>query len=115
MGDVLLQIAGGLAVLVSVIHGVLGETKIFAKAKIEPAWIKLMLRLIWQCSTLAWISCGVLLIVAPYVGAPARNWIVGIAVVNFLAAAIGNAWATRFRHIGWMAMVLASGLALAGL
>ncbi|MEO8558133.1 MAG: hypothetical protein ABI439_03660 [Rhodospirillales bacterium] len=115
MSDLLLQIAGGLAVAISLIHGVLGETKIFAKAKIEPAWIKLMLRFIWQCSTLAWISCGVLLIAAPYLGAPARGWIVAISVINFLYAAAGNAWATRFRHIGWVAMTLASGLAIAGL
>jgi hypothetical protein len=111
----LLQIAGGLAIVVALVHGVLGETKIFAKARIEPAWIKLMLRLIWQCSTLAWISCGLLLIAAPYLGDAARPWLVGIAVANFLYAAAANAWATRGGHIGWVAMLLASGLALAGL
>ncbi len=115
MNDILLQIAGGLAILVAIVHGVLGETKIFARAKIEPAWIKLLLRLIWQCSTLGWISCGVLLIAAPYLGATARPWIVAIAVINFLCAAAGNAWATRGRHIGWVLMTLSSGLALAGL
>jgi hypothetical protein len=115
MSDVLLQIGGGLAIVIAIIHGVLGETKIFARTRIEPAWIRLMLRLIWQCSTLAWVSCGVLLIAAPYLGDAARPWIVGIAVANFVAAAAGNAWATRGRHVGWMLMALASGLALAGL
>ena len=116
MGDILLQIAGGLAVVVSVIHGVLGETKIFAKAKIEPAWIKLMLRLLWQSGTLAWIGLGVLLIVTPYLGSSAaRHWIVAVAVANFALAALANGVATRWRHFGWMAMTAVSGLALAGL
>jgi hypothetical protein len=115
MSDIVLQAGGALAIAVAIVHGVLGETRIFAKARIEPAWVRLMLRLIWQCSTLAWIGCGVLLIAAPYLGATARPWIVGIAVANFFYAAAANAWATRLRHVGWMLMALASGLALAGL
>jgi hypothetical protein len=110
----LLQLAGLVAVLTAIVHGVLGETRIFAQARIEPRWIRSMLRLIWQCGTLAWIGLGVLLIVAPDFDPAARQWIVAAAVVNFLAAAAANAWVTRGRHIGWMAMVLASGLALAG-
>jgi len=116
MNDVLLQAGGAIAIFVAIVHGVLGETKIFAKAKIEPAWIKLMLRLIWQCGALAWASLGVLLVVAPYMASPsARLWIVIVAVVNFACAALGNAWATRGRHVGWMLMALASALAVAGL
>ena len=36
-------------------------------------------------------------------------------MINFLAAAAGNAWITRGRHPGWMMMALASGLALSSL
>jgi hypothetical protein len=111
----LLQIAGAIAILTALVHGVLGETKIFAKARIEPAWIRLMLRLIWQCGALAWAGLGALLIAAQGFAPAARQWIIAVAVVNFLAAAVGNAWVTRGRHPGWMLMAAASGLALASL
>ena len=115
MRDLAIQSAGGLALVVSVIHGVLGETKIFAKARIEPAWIRLLLRLIFQCSTVAWMGFGVLLVAAPYMASEqARVWIVGAAVATYGAGAIGNAWATRGRHVGWMAMTVVSALALVG-
>ena len=115
MRDLAIQTAGGIAILTAIIHGILGETKIFAKARIEPAWIRLLLRLIFQCSTVAWIGFGVLLIAAPYMGSErARLWIVGAAVAAYGAGAIGNAWATRGRHVGWMAMMAVSGLALVG-
>jgi hypothetical protein len=115
MRDLAIQAAGVLAIVVSVIHGVLGETKIFAKARIEPAWIRLLLRLVFQCSTVAWMGFGVLLVAAPYMASEqARIWIVGAAVVAYGAGAIGNAWATRGRHIGWMAMTVVSALAIAG-
>lgn len=115
MRDLAIQAAGGFAILVAVIHGVLGETKVFAGARIEPAWIKLLLRLVFQCSTVAWIGFGVLLVAAPYMASEsARLWIVGAAVAAYGAGAIGNAWATRGRHFGWVAMVAVSALALAG-
>lgn len=115
MRDLAIQVAGGIAILAAIVHGVLGETKIFAKARIEPAWIRLMLRLIWQCGTVAWIGFGILLVAAPYMGSEiARLWIVGAAIGTYGVAAFGNAWATRGRHIGWMAMAVACGLALAG-
>ncbi|MBI3197427.1 MAG: hypothetical protein HYZ40_07945 [Rhodospirillales bacterium] len=115
MRDLAMQAAGGIAILTAIIHGVLGETKIFAQARIEPAWIKLMLRLIWQCGTVAWVGFGVLLVAAPYMGSEAaRLWIAGAAVGAYGVGAISNAWVTRGRHIGWVAMTVASVLALAG-
>lgn len=115
MRDLAIQAAGGFAILVALIHGVLGETKIFAQARIEPAWIKLMLRLIWQCGTVAWVGFGVLLVAAPYMGSEmARLWIAGAAIGTYSVAAVSNAWATRGRHVGWMAMAAVSALALVG-
>ncbi|OFX03822.1 MAG: hypothetical protein A3D94_08340 [Alphaproteobacteria bacterium RIFCSPHIGHO2_12_FULL_66_14] len=115
MRDLAIQAAGGFAIFVSVIHGILGETKVFARARIEPAWIRLLLRLIFQCSTVAWIGFGVLLVAAPYMASEqARLWIVGAAVAAYGAGAIGNAWATRGRHFGWMAMAAVSVLAVVG-
>ncbi len=53
MRDLAIQAAGGLAILAAVIHGVLGETKVFARARIEPARTRLLIRLVWQCGTAA--------------------------------------------------------------
>lgn len=110
-----LQAAGAIAGLTAIFHAVLGETRIFAKARIEPGWIRLMLRLIWQCGALAWLALAALLVAAPGFDGNARGWIVAAAAANFLVAAIANAWATRGRHVGWMLMATASALALASL
>lgn len=115
MRDLAMQAAGGLAILTAAIHGVLGETKVFARARIEPARTRLLLRLIWQCGTVAWIGFGVLLAATPYMGSEAaRLWIGGAAIATYSVAGIGNAWVTRGRHVGWMAMMAVSVLALVG-
>ena len=59
------------------------------------------------------LQLGVLLVAAPYMASEsARLWIVGVAVAAYGAGAIGNAWATRGRHIGWIAMTAVCALAL---
>src|SRR4051794_19022587 len=77
MRDLLLQCAGVLTIAVALIHGILGETKVFARARIEPERLRTLIRLVWQASTVAWIGGGVLLIAAPWMQSePARHWIV---------------------------------------
>jgi hypothetical protein len=116
MRDLALQISGVLAALVAVAHGVLGETRIFARAQIEPAWAKRLLRAVWLCSAVAWFGGGVLLFAAPVMSSePARRWIVAVLVMIYGAGAIGNAWATRGRHFGWIAMSAVVALALLGI
>jgi hypothetical protein len=66
MRDLLLQCSGVAAIAVALIHGVLGETKVFARATIEPPRLRQLIRLVWQAGTVAWIGGGVLLIAAPY-------------------------------------------------
>jgi hypothetical protein len=115
MRDLLLQIAGLAAIAVAVTHGVLGETKVFPRASIEPPRLRLLIRLVWQAGTIAWIGCGVLLIAAPMMASdPARHWIVVTLACVFAFAAFANAWATRGRHFGWMAMSAVVALAVAG-
>ncbi len=115
MRDLAIQAAGAIAILVAVAHGIIGEAKVFARVRIEPARIRLLLRLIWQCGTVAWIALGVLLVAAPSMeSAPARLWIAGAGVAVYGIAAVGNAWATRGRHFGWIAMAAVSVLTLAG-
>ena len=68
MRDLVLQCAGVAGIAVALIHGVLGETKVFAKATIEPESLRTLIRLVWQAGTVAWIGGAVLLIAAPSMG-----------------------------------------------
>ena len=115
MRDLAMWAAGGLGIVAAVIHGVLGETHVFAKARIEPAWTRRLLRLVWQCGALAWLGVGVLLVAAPSLGsAAARVWIAVVGAVVYGVAAAANAWATGGKHFGWMVLAAATLLALAG-
>lgn len=115
MRDLLLQCAGVGAIIVALIHGVLGETKVFARATIEPERLRTLIRLVWQASTIAWIGCGVLLVATPWMDSgTARHWIVITMVCVFGFSACANAWATRGRHFGWMALSAVVAMAAAG-
>jgi len=115
MRDLLLQCSGFAAIVVAIIHGVLGETKVFARATIEPARLRTLIRLVWQAGTVAWIGGGVLLIAAPWMASePARHWIIVTLACVYAFAAFANAWASCGRHFGWMAMSAVVALAVAG-
>jgi cobalamin synthase len=115
MRDLLLQCSGLAAIAVALIHGVLGETGVLARATIEPARLRTLIRLVWQAGTVAWIGGGVLLLAAPSMASePARHWIVATLACVFAFAALANAWATRGRHFGWMALSVVVVLAVAG-
>jgi len=116
MQDLALQAAGALAILVAIIHGAIGELRVFARTRIEPPRARILLHLMFQATTIDWIAVGVLLIAAPWLGAPAaRQWIIAVAVVVYGYAAVGNAVVSRGRHIGWMLMSCVIALALTGL
>jgi uncharacterized membrane protein len=116
MRDLMLQTAGVLGILVGIVHGVLGETKVFAAARIEPDWVRRLLRAVWAAGAVAWIGGGVLLLAAPSMSSEtARQWIVAVLAVVYGCGALGNAWVTRGRHPGWMLLTATIGLALAGL
>lgn len=115
MRDLSLQCAGVLTIIVALIHGYLGEAKVFPRAKIEPERLRILIRLVWQASTVAWIGGGVLLIATPWMGSePARHWIVATMACVFGFSALANAWATRGRHFGWMMLSVVVVLAVAG-
>jgi hypothetical protein len=115
MRDLALQCAGIAAIVVAILHGMLGEKRIFAHATIQPAQIRTMLRLVWQCSTVAWLSSGVLLFVTPQLASdPVRHWIVATAAATYGFAAVANAIATRGKHVGWVALTAVTALALVG-
>jgi hypothetical protein len=102
MHDLLLYASGTLGLALAFVHGLLGETRVLARALIEPERLRLLIRGVWHCSAVAWAGVAVLLIVAPWMGSQmARHWIVGAAVVIYGFGAIANAWAMRGRHFGW--------------
>jgi uncharacterized membrane protein YqjE len=115
MRDVLLQCAGIGAIAASLIHGVIGETKVFARVQIEPQRLRTLLRLVWQAGTVAWIGGGVLLLLVPWMQSDqARHAIVITLACVYGFAASANAWATRGRHFGWAAFAGVVALAVAG-
>jgi hypothetical protein len=115
MRDLLLQCAGVAAIVAAIIHGVIGETRVFPRVSIEPLRLRGLFRVVWQASTVAWIGCGVLLIAAPSMASePARHWIVVTLACVFAFGALGNAWATRGRHFGWMVFSAVVAMAVTG-
>ena len=115
MRDLTLQAAGVLAILVAIAHGAIG-TRVLAKSQIEPRGTQRLLGMVWQASTIDWIGIGVLLIAVPAFGSEsARRWVIAVAVVVYGYAAVGNAVASRGRHMGWCVMGVAIALALMGL
>ena len=115
MRDIILQCAGVAGIAVSLIHGVLGETKVSAKATIEPESLRTLIRLVWQAGTVAWIGGAVLLIAAPSMGSEsARHWIVVTTVAVYAFAVAANAWWSRGRGFGWKALGVVVALAVAG-
>lgn len=115
MRDLLLQCSGFAAVVIALIHGMLGETRVFTRASIEPPRLRTLIRLVWQTGTVAWIGGGVLLLAAPWMESNlARHWIVVTLSIVFGFAAFANAWATRGRHFGWVGMSAVVALAVAG-
>jgi hypothetical protein len=115
MRDLILQCAGVAGIVVAIIHGVLGETKVFARASIEPARLRALIRLVWQAGTVAWIGGGVLLLAAPSMGSEsARHWIVLTIIAVYGFAAVANAWWSRGRGFGWKALGAVIVLAVAG-
>jgi hypothetical protein len=115
MRDLMVQAAGIAAIVVALIHGWLGEARIFARATIAPERLRTLIRLVWQASTVAWIGGGVLLVAAPWMASDAaRHWIIATMAAVFAFAAAANAFATRGRHYGWLALSAVVGLAVAG-
>ena len=116
MRDLLLHASGFLAMLVGTVHGVLGETKVFARTTIEPPRMRRLLRAIWQCSAAAWIGGGLLIFVSPWLNPhDARRWIVFTFAAIYAVGIAGNAWVFRGRHYGWVLLGAVVALSLAGL
>lgn len=115
MQDLFLYSAGALGILISVIHGYLGQTRVVGPAQTPTKQTKRVLEAIMLISAVYWFAAGVLLLVTPAGMLDAdRSLIVYAVAFVYLAGSLGNLWATRGRHFGWALLAIASGLAIAG-
>lgn len=96
-------IGGGVAL----IHGALTQRlmvrPVTAEARLAPV-IRRLVAVLLQFSTFNWLAGGVALVaVAVAAVGPGARLAAGLLVgSSYLFAVIGNAWATRGRHPGWM-------------
>ena len=90
----ILKIAGALAIIVALFHGIRAELLLFPAVTAGTPAHLMLLRLVWQASSLAWISFGILLMLAPGMGHRPCRTIVIVALINFGLGAIGGIAAT---------------------
>src|SRR6516165_4883691 len=57
MRDLPLYASGTLGLVAAFVHGLVGETRVFAHARIEPERLRLLIRGVWHCSAVAWAGC----------------------------------------------------------
>ena len=115
MANFLLNLAGAMGMLTALVHGYQGETRVFARARIEPAKARTISRLGWQCGTVGWLAVGALLWAAAGLHeAAARHLIILAAGATYGFGAIANLLVFRARHYGWALLMAAILLAALG-
>ncbi|MGJ4950339.1 hypothetical protein [Bradyrhizobium sp. HKCCYLS20291] len=105
-----IQIAGAAAIVVALIHGVAAEVRLFPNVTAASAAHVVLLRFVWQASTLAWITFGMLLVASPWIGRAPIRWIAAAAMVDFALGAAGGLIATGPTHYGWMLLTTLAAL-----
>lgn len=103
----LLMVATGvICVLLSCVHGYLGEARLIGPASFPSRQAKLLVSAIWQFSTAMWIISGVLIAASPWLF-PAAWLTPAIALIctPLLFGVIANCAITRGRHFGWKALL----------
>ncbi|GAN00212.1 hypothetical protein U91I_03877 [alpha proteobacterium U9-1i] len=109
--------AGLIGSVTAIVHGVLTQRfmvapldKIAAENHVSGQIRRLNAALL-HYSTASWLACGLALIgAALWLDDSARFATALFAGGHFLYGVIGNAWATRWRHPGWMLLALAVAL-----
>lgn len=116
MDTILLMIAGALGVATALIHGYLGETRIIALAAFPSRQARGFVRAIWQLSTTIWISGSLVIAAAPFAFADPlqRRLVLALACLPMVYGLVCNAWISRGRHFGWMALSTVIGITVLG-
>ena len=119
--DAALVIAGLIGSFSAVIHGMLTQSHLvdpvreLTAARISTP-IQRLVTILLQFSTFNWFIGGLALIVAACVFGREARLATGLLVGgSYLFATLGNLWATRGRHPGWIVYGAAFSLTLYGL
>jgi hypothetical protein len=119
--DAALVIAGLIGSVAAVIHGMLTQSHLvapvreLAAARISTP-VQRLVTLLLQFSTFNWFIGGLALIVAAWAFGREARLATGLLVGSaYLFATLGNLWATRGRHPGWIVYGVALSLILYGL
>lgn len=115
--NVSLQLAGLIGAVVAVVHGIIVQRLIVvpfqragsADRLFSPVVQRLVPPLI-HFSTVVWFAGGVALVLATQLDPAARLSISLMVGTTFLFGALGNFWATRGAHPGWVLMAIALAL-----
>jgi len=103
--DILIRIAGALAILAAVGHGYMGD-KILAKQNIEPEHLKSFIRWCYQFGSVAWFAGGILFLLLPtFFDDLTRQVVIYTIMPIYLFACLTNAWFTKLRHMGWVILL----------
>jgi len=111
--DAALGMAGVIGSGVAVVHGVLTQRLMVGPLvqladRPVAAPIRRIVRLLLQFSTFNWFVGGIALIVAANSFEQEARLATGLLVgSSYLFGALGNLWATRGRHLGWMLYAVA--------
>jgi hypothetical protein len=114
--DWALVLAGVIGSGVAVVHGVLVQRLMVTPFALVAgrnfgASIRRLVPLLLQFSTFNWLIGGIVLVVAAFFLQRQARLVVGLLVgSSYLFGALGNLWATRGAHPGWMLYTIAVGL-----
>lgn len=116
-----LMMAGLIGSFGAVIHGMLTQLHLVAPVRELTAArisvpVQRLVTILLQFSTFNWFIGGLVLIAAACLSGQEARQAAGLLVgSSYLFAALGNLWATRGRHPGWIVYGAALGLILYGL
>jgi hypothetical protein len=112
----ILPLAGTLGVMTALAHGYLGETRIISLATFPNAQARGFVRAMWQLSTATWIAGSLMIAAAPFVFADPvqRKLVLLVACLPMIWGIACNAWISKGRHFGWMALAAVVGLTVLG-
>ncbi|MGI9410878.1 MAG: hypothetical protein ACR2OV_12445 [Hyphomicrobiaceae bacterium] len=115
MDSILIVLAGVLGMSIALAHGWLGETKVVCLVQGVSHSHKRVLQAVMFLSAVYWFVGGAVLAASPlYLTASGQRSSAIVVGAMYLTGALGNAWATRGHHFGWMLLLIAVVLALYG-
>jgi len=115
MSTNLIVTSGYLGMFVAIVHGYLGETYVVRPVDGIPLASKRVLHAIMFLSAVYWFAGAAVLAISPLVLTSGEQQLAALIVgAMYLSGAIGNFWAMRGRHIGWILLICAAALAWTG-